>query len=310
MIWRNNQLQTSLNNTINEQCECCLSDELELAYENSFFNLPILKCKTCLLHFIWDKDSSLDLDKYYNETYWKVFRNLKNEDINDEKTDNTYLVKKLPKTIQKLVDFIGVRKSLSYSQLKYLKPYIRNKKKLFELGSGEGFILEFFEKEGLEVFGLEPSKINLKIINKKLNHSKVQTGSSKDLKNIQDTFDIIVLSHVLEHLKSCRDVFIELKRILSKNGILFIDVPNCINYQELQNSINTQPHTFHFSKKSLNELANSCGFKVIKSEIYYGKVKTISDHLKYLFFWILKKDYFLPSDEEKGNYIRLVITHK
>jgi len=298
-----------LSHSINQQCECCFSKDLELVYNDSFFNLPILKCKNCLLHFIWDKELSLDLEKYYDETYWKFFRNIENKKIDSQKTDNAYLLKKLPKLFQTLVDVIGVRKSLAYSQVKYLKSYVSNRKKLFELGSGEGFILEFFEKEGLQVFGLEPSKINLQVINKKLNHGHAETGSSENLKNIQQNFDIIILSHVLEHLKSCRSVFIELKRILSKNGIIFIDVPNCTNSEELRNSINTQPHTFHFSKKSLEELANSCDYKVISSDIYYGKVTTLFDHFKYLIFWILKKDYFLISNENDGNYIRLIITH-
>jgi ubiquinone/menaquinone biosynthesis C-methylase UbiE len=41
-----------------------------------------------------------------------------------------------------------------------------------------------------------------------------------------DKFDLIYCYHVLEHVKEPEKVLLELKRVLSKNGILFIGFPN------------------------------------------------------------------------------------
>lgn len=289
-------------------CICCSSKKIIHAFDSSFFKLPVLKCKDCELHFVWDKNSTLDLEKYYNETYWDVFRNIKNQKYKNERIDDAYLIKKLPKFIQKFIDLIGVRKSLSRSQLLYLFPLVNKKKSLFELGSGEGFILEFFEKKGFDVFGIEPSKTNLQIINKKLYHGKCITGSAKDIKSITQKFDVIILSHVFEHLEDCRQVLIQLKEILYPGGIIFIDVPNCSNPMTLHESIFTQPHIFHFSKKSLEMLSLSIGLSVIQSDFFYGKVSSFSEHIKYLLYWIFRKNYFVSSNEQNGNYLRIILS--
>ena len=291
-------------------CICCLSNQITKAFETSFFNLPILKCINCGLHFVWDKNSTLDLEKYYNETYWDVFRNIKNEKYKDQKVDNAYLIKKLPKFIQKFIDVIGVRKSLSRSQLWYLIPFLNGKKSLFELGSGEGFILEFFEKNGFDVFGMEPSKTNLEIINKKLKNGKCITGSANDLRSLTQKFDVIIISHVFEHLKDCRKVLIDIKQILAPDGIIFIDVPNCSNITTLHESISSQPHIFHFTKKSLESLSSTIGLSVIQTDFFYGKVSSFSEHIKYLLNWIFGKNYFVSSNQNDGNYLRIIFSNK
>jgi len=292
----------------NVTCICCRSDKILQAFETSFFNLPILKCNNCNLHFVWDKDKTLDLEKYYNETYWDVFRNIENKTYTDQKLDDAYLVKKLPKFIQKFIDLIGVRKSLSRSQLWYLLPLVNKKKSLFELGSGEGFILEFFEKQGFDVFGMEPSKTNLKIISKKLKNGTCITGSADDIKSLTKKFDVIVVSHVFEHLIDCKQVFIDLKETLAPNGLLFIDVPNCSNSLTLDESVKTQPHTFHFTRKSLESLSSEIGLSVVKTDFYYGKVSSFSEHLNYLLCWIFRKNYFKISNQNDGNYLRMVFS--
>jgi len=300
----------STDSITNMKCICCLSDEIIKVTNQSFFNLPILKCKNCKLHFVWDKDLILDLEKYYNETYWDVFRNIKNKKFSEQKVDNAYLVKKLPKFIQKFFDIIGVRKSFSRSQLLYLSPFLNGKQTMFELGSGEGFILQFFEKRGFNVFGLEPSKTNLDIINKKLKHGKCITGSANDIDTLKKKFDVIIISHVFEHLKDCRKVLLDLKQILSKGGILFIDVPNCSDITTLNESIYTQPHIHHFTKKSLEELALTTGFRIVKIDFYYGRVSTLYQHIKYLLFWIFGKDFFVLSDQHNGNYLRIILSNE
>ncbi|ABX12006.1 class I SAM-dependent methyltransferase [Nitrosopumilus maritimus] len=293
----------------NAFCPCCSSNNLYIAFEKSFFNLPVLKCNECGLHFIWDKNLTLNLEKYYDETYWDVFRNIKNKQIKNQQTDNAYLIKKFPKFIQKFFDWTGVRKSLSRSQSWYLLPLLKKKHSLFELGSGEGFILEFFEKNGFDVFGMEPSKINFSLINRKLTYGKCVTGSADDIKSIKKKFDVIILSHVFEHLKDCKQVLLDLKKILNPNGIIFIDVPNCSNLKTLHESIFTQPHIFHFTKKSIESLSSSTGFSIIKADFFYGKVSTFLDHIKYFLFWIFKKDFFIVSDQKNGNYLRIILTN-
>lgn len=294
----------------NISCKCCSSNKLSVAYESSFFNLPILRCNECELYFVWDKNSTLDLEKYYNETYWDVFRNIESKQYRNEKTDDAYLIKKLPKFIQKIIDWIGVRKSLSRSQLLYLLPLVKGKNSLFELGSGEGFILEFFEKNGFDVFGIEPSKTNFQIINKKLHHGRCITGSAIDIKSITKKFDLIILSHVFEHVEDCKEVLLDLKQLLNPTGLIFIDVPNCSNSETLHESVFNQPHISHFSKKSIEMLSSSVDLSVLKSDFFYGRVSSFSEHFKYLFYWIFQKDYFKISNQKNGNYLRIILSKK
>ena len=117
----------------------------------------------CLFHYVLYEDDEKNMQKYYNETYWPVFRNLHNKKILDQKGDNACLIKKLPNPIRTLIELTGVRKSLAYSQFRYLKPHLKGNT-LFEIGPGEGFVLELFEKNNFDVFGIEASKENLKII--------------------------------------------------------------------------------------------------------------------------------------------------
>jgi 2-polyprenyl-3-methyl-5-hydroxy-6-metoxy-1,4-benzoquinol methylase len=207
-----------------------------------------------------------------------------------------------------MIEFIGVRKSLAYSQYNYLKPYLKGQK-LLEIGSGEGFVLELFEKKGFDVFGIEPSKDNLEIITKKLKKGKCKTGFAEELPQFDEKFDVIFMSHVLEHVVDCRSVLSKLKNVLSSDGILFIEVPNCQNEETLQYSITTQPHLHHFTKTSLEKLMYNCNLKILKNDTFRCDVITIQQHLKYLVEWIFKIDCYSPASEQTGNNLRMIITH-
>jgi 2-polyprenyl-3-methyl-5-hydroxy-6-metoxy-1,4-benzoquinol methylase len=290
------------------KCSCCFSKNIDQVYDESFFNLPIMKCLDCSFHFVLYEEDEKNMQAYYNETYWPVFRNIHNKKISDQKVDKSYLIKKFPTSIRKLIEFTGVRKSLAYSQFKYLKSHLKGKT-LFEIGPGEGFVLELFEKNDFEVFGIEASKENLDIIDRKLRNGKIQTGFAEDISKIDKKFDVIILSHVLEHLVDCRKVLLNIKNLLNPDGIFFIEVPNCQDFDTLKNSIYNQPHLHHFTKLSLEILLKDLGFKIIQIDTFTANVVSLRDHFKYLFKWFLKIDHYSIASKTQGNHLRIIMTH-
>jgi 2-polyprenyl-3-methyl-5-hydroxy-6-metoxy-1,4-benzoquinol methylase len=289
-------------------CDCCKIDNTVEVFSDSFFDLPILKCNNCSGYFVKNKNE-IDLKKYYNETYWDIFRNIDKKKITEEKTDEAYLLKKFPKFIQILIESTGIKKALAYSQYDYLKNRIKIGK-LLEIGSGQGYILEIFEKNGFKVSGIEPSRTNVEIINKKLKNGKCKHGFAESEIDHEVKFDLIIMSHVLEHVIDSRKVLEKLKTVLTNDGHLFIEVPNCSSKKYLEESIYTQPHIQHFTKESIQKLLESIEMKIVKVDTLNGEVNSISKNLKYFIFWIFKKNYFYPINEKEGKYLRIIAKKK
>ncbi len=289
---------------VQNTCDCCKTDNTSEVFTDSFFNLPILKCNNCSGYFVKNKNE-IDLKGYYSETYWDVFRNIERKKTTGQKTDEAYLLKKFPKFIQIMIEATGIKKALAYSQYNYLKKKLK-KGKLLEIGSGQGYILEIFEKNGFEVSGIEPSKTNVEIINKKLKKGKCKHGFLENEIDLETKFDIIIMSHVLEHMIDSRKALEKLRRVLSNHGHLFIEVPNCSSNKYLEESIYTQPHIHHFTKESIQKLVKSLDMKIVKVDTLNGEVNSLSEHLKYFLFWLFKKNYFYPIKEEDGKYLRII----
>jgi 2-polyprenyl-3-methyl-5-hydroxy-6-metoxy-1,4-benzoquinol methylase len=267
-----------------------------------------MKCLDCFYHFAkLNEEEEKEMKKYYNESYWRVFRNLNNEKITDQKVDDVYLIKKLPKILRDIIEATGIRKSLSYSQYNYLRPHIYGKE-LLEVGSGEGFVLELFEKKGYHVYGIEPSKDNLMIIKSRIKNGDCQIGFAEDLEKLDKKYDVIIMSHVLEHVVDCEKVLGNLKKLLSPNGVLFIEVPNCENKEALEHSIKTQPHIHHFTRDGLVKLCSRIGFKIVSTNFYYSRIITIGEHIRYFVRWVLKNDCYTKSSQQDGNILRIIVT--
>ena len=285
------------------KCECYQSDKINIVYKDSFFGLPVLKCNNCFLHFV-PVSGKKDLKEYYTDNYWADFRTRNkriSEEVGDEHESNKFL-----RIITKVIRLIGVRKSRTLSQYYYLKSFIRGNN-LLEIGAGEGLALEFFEQKDFKVFGIEPSPKNVILINKKLKKGKCSIGFAEDSSIFNTKFDIIIMSHILEHTINCRDTILNLSKSLSNDGILFIEVPNCENEKLVKQSIK-EPHVYHFTKKSLYNLVISLGYQVIKIDTFSTlHLSSKLNYFKYLLYWILKRDCYYPSSSEVGDILRIII---
>ena len=182
---------------------------LEKYSETSNLDLPVNFCKNCNLYINGDSKEQVieKVSNLYKGEYWNE-RNSETS-INSEFTD---------------VDSQGKRRNW-VSQFLYTKEHITGKN-LLEIGVGAGQSILWFEEEGFDVRGIEPDGRNVFMINDKLKKGKV-IESSVEIFSTDEVFDVIWMSHVLEHLIEPTKFLKRIKNNLKNDGIFFIEVPNC-----------------------------------------------------------------------------------
>ncbi|MDP2923781.1 MAG: class I SAM-dependent methyltransferase [Candidatus Omnitrophota bacterium] len=131
-------------------------------------------------------------------------------------------------------------------------------KNVLEFGVAGGWNLIPFKEEGISVTGYDYSP------------NFVALGRERGLNLIQGTigsivgkYDIIILSHVIEHLTNLIGDIKELKQHLNPKGIFYIAVPDIriFNRYQLQNA-----HTYYFTLRTLHYYMAKCGLRLVHSE--------------------------------------------
>jgi len=98
------------------------------------------------------------------------------------------------------------------------------KKTILDAGCGSGVYVDFMRSRGERVFGIDFSYDAAKL-------SGQMNASALSLPFKNESFDVIVSIHVIEHLSPDDiDVFFsECRRVLKKNGLIFIMTPNALS---------------------------------------------------------------------------------
>jgi SAM-dependent methyltransferase len=144
---------------------------------------------------------------------------------------------------------------------------VRTPQTVLEVGCGAGGILSVFRDKGCNVLGVDYDESYLEVARSKkipvLQGSIEQIGSTH-------TFDLIILSHVLEHLVDPLKILGELRTLLTPAGILYIEVPSLEHVRNggyghdllgyFQNA-----HVTHFTSETLRLLLGRAGFSRVKA---------------------------------------------
>lgn len=142
--------------------------------------------------------------------------------------------------------------------------FASNTAKVLDVGTGTGEWPVFLKKHGHEVVGLETSAVAREKANKK----EVKVLSEWEELSGQ-TFDVITLWHVLEHLPVPAEAMRTLDTHLRPGGHLYIAVPNFKSwdakaYGEYWAAYDVPRHLWHFSSKSIRRLGEEQGLSMIK----------------------------------------------
>ncbi|MCZ8106849.1 MAG: class I SAM-dependent methyltransferase [Burkholderiales bacterium] len=138
--------------------------------------------------------------------------------------------------------------------------------RILDIGCANGGLLGYLKKLGYNnLCGLDPSPICAETTKQKYD-IETYTGSMFELPHSLGVFDVIILSHVLEHIQDVSSALTNLKDILDKNGILYAEVPDAKRYLNFYVSpfhyFDTE-HINHFSLKFLEKLLMLANFTII-----------------------------------------------
>lgn len=138
------------------------------------------------------------------------------------------------------------------------------KGRILDIGAGVGDFLSVCKNDGWQTIGIEPSD-KAKNIAKSKGVSFVENLS--ELEN--NSFDIITMWHVLEHVPNLEEQIAELKRLIKPNGTIIIAVPNfksfdAKHYGQFWAAFDVPIHLWHFSKTAIQKLFAKEKLELIK----------------------------------------------
>jgi 2-polyprenyl-3-methyl-5-hydroxy-6-metoxy-1,4-benzoquinol methylase len=203
-------------------------------------------------------------------------------------------------TKRNLLEYVyhSVRQIALKRKLKLINSFNSEGKNLLDIGCGTGDFLETAIKANWNITGIEPDENARQIANSKTNNSVFEIEHLAKLK--PNSFDVITLWHVLEHLPNLEMHTTLLKTLLKPNGTLVIAVPNYKSYdaeyyKNFWAAYDVPRHLWHFSRTSILELFKRESLKLVKTlpmifDAYY--VSLLSEKYKSGFmnpfkaFWI------------------------
>ena len=229
---------------LERSCPICHSKEnkyfltcIDKTVSEEKFN--IVKCGKCDFHFTNPIPFEKNIANYYkSENY------ISHSDTAASLQDKLYhLIRKYTvKQKTKLIQSVNNGKTDS----------------LLDIGCGTGYFLQYAQKKGWVIHGFEPDGGARKIAEENTGH--IIWDSIERIQH--QTFKIITLWHVLEHVYDLSHSLKLIKESLHKDGKLIIAVPNYESfdagvYQQYWAAYDVPRHLYHFSKKTLTHILNN-----------------------------------------------------
>ena len=215
-------------------------------YTVSQEQFEVWECSGCSLRFTQHTPSAETIGKYYQS-----------ENYISHSDTGKGLINKLYK--------LARRFTLASKRKLVLKQTGLQTGKLLDAGCGTGAFLNEMNVSGWQVTGVEPDE-GARLKAKELYH--LEPLPDTDLFNLDaNSYDAITMWHVLEHVHDLHGYFTQFKKILAKNGRLFIAVPNytsadAAHYGSHWAAYDVPRHLYHFSPASMEALAIHHGFRV------------------------------------------------
>ena len=195
-------------------CGACGADDWreyatgkDYEYETSHDEFRMVECRACSNVYLNPRPSKEELSRIYPPTYYSY---------NYDEAVNPVAR--------------WAKERLDYLKAKSWMKWVKNPKPCFlDVGCGDGRYLKMLHRMGVpkdQLYGVEMSEAGMAALN-----ADGYRGLSGRIEDVEaelpsESFDLIVLLQVLEHVEDPRATISSLARLLKKGGTLIVETPN------------------------------------------------------------------------------------
>lgn len=246
-------------------CDLCNS-EGEFIFKglnDRIFDTPgdwnLKKCLNAECGLVWLDPMPIEEDIYlaYKSYFTHTKRELKRKSL------RSFFLTVVRRTYFVFSGAYGLRRLGREYQKMYLP--VNSKGHLLEVGCGDGFRLDRMRTLGWNVEGQEVDPKAAEVASKNYG-IKIHIGKLEDIDLPSNTYDSIIMVHVIEHVHDFYSILKECFRLLKPNGTLVFITPNISSFGYNTFGVNwlhlDPPRHLHlFSPRSMKILIEKIGFK-------------------------------------------------
>lgn len=232
-------------------CAVCQGADFEPIAEQDRYGLrfPVVICRACGLVQTNPRMTQESYNEFYNTEYRRLYEGTA------KPSDGSFTLQyERGKHI-----FHSVARFFSAPPQNYF---------VLEVGCGSGGVIKYFQEQGCRVKGIDLGEEYL-AHGRAVYGLDLTAGTLADL-SLDGSPDLIIYSHVMEHILDPVEELAQVRRLLAPGGLLSIEVPGLRFVQHaydgdilrmLQNA-----HTYHFSLQSLTNLLRVSGFQRLSGD--------------------------------------------
>ena len=243
-------------------CPLCRKKSFKILFDKEGFN--IVQCLNCQLIFVNPRLKHSQTNANYSKEYYKrPSRKSRQTHQGYDDYNKRYLHGKERMRSKLILDKISF----------YKKP----PGKLVDVGAATGFFLKDALVRGWQAEGVEISNW---AVNYARHHLKLKMtlGELKTAKFDNSSFDVVTMNDFLEHVQDPLEELKEAKRVLKKEGILYVETLNFdgfINTKLIGQKYHLIAPKFHltyFGRHQLLQMLKKAGFRVCSVELTSSSV--------------------------------------
>jgi len=144
-----------------------------------------------------------------------------------------------------------------------LSPYLKGDEAVFEVGAGIGCTVKAFETHGHQASGIEPNR-DFNTYSREQLFTRIENINLYDL-NDAGSPDLVLLIHVIEHFSSPKRALKHIHSLLAEGGLFYVECPNLTGPFATFDRMFHYAHIYNFTPKTLQLLAEKCGFEKIST---------------------------------------------